>query len=60
MSHHHGVGKLRKPFIEDGTLWDDTAKKAVRILIFPPDSPNKLFFKKKRNKTTQRQQTNAK
>ena len=21
VSHHHGIGKLRKPFIEDGTLW---------------------------------------
>eukprot|EP01052_Picozoa_sp_SAG31_P012574 SAG31_NODE_738_length_12447_cov_4.809848_6_plen_500_part_00 len=29
VSHHHGIGKLRQPFIADGTLWDEQAKASV-------------------------------
>ena len=40
VSHHHGIGKLRKPFIEDGTLWDDQAIAAVRAVKDSMDPEN--------------------
>lgn len=40
MSHHHGMGKLRKPFIEDGTVWDKDAINAVRAVKESLDPDN--------------------
>jgi alkyldihydroxyacetonephosphate synthase len=40
VSHHHGMGKLRKPFIDDGTVWDKQAIDAVRSVkdSFDPEN----------------------
>lgn len=40
VSHHHGIGKLRKPFIEDGTLWDEQAIAAVKAFKASIDPEN--------------------
>ena len=40
MSYHHVIGKLRKPFIEDGTLWDEQAIAAVKAFKASIDPEN--------------------
>ena len=40
VSHHHGMGKLRKPFIDDGMVWDKQSIEAIRSVkeSFDPEN----------------------